>query len=579
MSFAQPESPKWIVAFTIVLALAAVLGGIVVWQPRVEDRTYRIGFENSPPIHFIGKDGRPTGLAVDLVSQAARRRGIRLQWLVVPESSEAALKAKKVDLWPMMTIRPERKELVYITEPYAEGEFCLIVRRGSPYNRLEDLRNTNITYDGTPLFVKMLRARVPTAQLSVIDSPKLSLEAVCGQRSDAAFVTEYTAIETLLAGVSCGGEGLRVIPVPELRGLLGVGATFEARPAADAIREEIGAMAADGALAGIVSRWRSFSGRNLEIADALLRAKRRERWLMAGICATILLLLLTLWQAAGIRRAQAAMREKHRELAAALASAREATELKSQFLANMSHEIRTPMNAILGMTALALDTEDREEEREYLKDVTSSAESLLALLNDILDLSKIEAGKLTFDRVDFDPAGAARGVCSLLEDEARRKGLELVCRVPAPLHGPILGDPTRLRQALVNLVSNAIKFTDKGHVDLHVAIEAESDRSVTLRFAVTDTGIGISEEAQQRIFESFAQADRSVASKYGGTGLGLSISKELIAKMGGELRVKSVLGEGSTFWFVLPFEKSRGMVGRAAEDRGAPDAISGFISQ
>jgi two-component system, sensor histidine kinase and response regulator len=354
---------------------------------------------------------------------------------------------------------------------------------------------------------------------------------------------------------------------------LGVGATFEARPAADAIREEIGAMAADGALARIVSRWRSFSGRNLEIADALLRAKRRERWLMAGIAVTILLLLLMLWQAVGIRRAHAAMRQKNRELAAALASAQEATELKSQFLANMSHEIRTPMNAILGMTALAMDTSDREERQEYLKDVTNSAESLLALLNDILDLSKIEAGKLTFDRVDFDPAAVARGVCSLLAEEARGKGLELGCRLPEPFPDSVRGDPARLRQALVNLVSNAIKFTEQGNVDLQVAVEAESDRSITLRFAVTDTGIGISEEAQRRIFESFAQADGSVASKYGGTGLGLSISKELIAKMGGELRVESAPGQGSTFWFVLPFEMPHGIGGSVAQDRSAPEIL------
>ena len=559
--------PKWIITLGLVLVLPVVLAWTALWRPRVEDRTYRIGFENSPPIHFIGKDGQATGLAVELVAEAARRRDIRLQWVVTRESSEVALKSKKVDLWPMLTIRPERKGVVYITEPYSEGEFCLIVRRSSAYSRLEDLHNATISYDGTPLFVKLLRARVPGAQLAVIESPKASLEAVCGQRSDAVFVTEYTAVETLLAGVSCGGEGLRVIPVPEMRGLLGVGATFEARPAADAIREEIGTMAADGTLARIVSRWRSFSGRKLEIADALLRAKRKENWLIAGICATILLVLVMLWQAVGIRRAHAAMREKNSELAAALASAREATELKSQFLANMSHEIRTPMNAILGMTALAMDTSDREEEQEYLKDVTSSAESLLSLLNDILDLSKIEAGKMTFDKVDFDPVDAARGVCSLLAEEARRKGLELACLLPKQFPNWVRGDPARLRQALVNLVSNAIKFTEKGHVELQVAVEAESDRSVTLRFAVTDTGIGISEEAQRRIFESFAQADGSVASKYGGTGLGLSISKELIARMGGELRVESARGRGSTFWFDLPFEKTHTTIATAPLER------------
>ena len=156
---------------------------------------------------------------------------------------------------------------------------------------------------------------------------------------------------------------------------------------------------------------------------------------------------------------------------------------------------------------------------------------------------------------------------------ARKKGVALRREVAPDIPAMLTGDPDRLRQVLINLVSNAIKFTAKGHVDLQMGVEAESDRCVTLRFAVIDTGIGISEEAQQRIFESFAQADGSVARKYGGTGLGLSISKELIARMGGDLRVKSVPGEGSTFWFVLPFERAQMMDGGGAHDRGAPEIL------
>jgi len=515
-------------------------------------RIYRIGFDNQPPQHFIGKDGKPTGLIVDLINEAARRRGIRLRWSLEPESSETALKTKRVDLWPIMTIRPERKKFVYITDPYREDTICLFVRSGSTFTRLQDLRNSRIAFDGEPLDVRLLHPHVPNAKLSIIQSPKERVEAVCQQRVEAAYFDEYTAITTLLDGVSCGKQGLRIIQAPELSGLLGVGATFESRAVADAIRAEIGRMAVDGTLDRIAWRWNSVLTRNLEIANELARAQTRERWLIVGISGVGLLLLYTLWQAGRIRRA--------------LAGAREATALKNQFLANVSHEIRTPMNAILGMSALAMDTSDREEQTEYLNDVLRAGESLLTLLNDILDFSKMEAGKLTLEELEFDPADVLHGVDALLAEEARRKGLDLACQVREPMPNRVRGDPARLRQALINLVGNAIKFTERGRVDLEAEIRADSHHVVRICFAVKDTGIGISKEAQQRIFESFVQADGSITRKYGGTGLGLSISRQLISRMGGELLVDSAPGRGSAFWFVLPFEKVHEVVAVSPEN-------------
>ena len=533
---------KSVITLGCLVVLAAAIGWFETRHPKLQQRIYRIGFDDDPPQHYMGKDGKLTGLVVELIDEAAKRRGIRLQWVPEPESSESALKAGKVDLWPVMTLRPERKGVVYITEPYRQDEICFIVRSGSSATRLEDLRKSTIAYDGEPLDARVLHLHLPNARLSLIESPKARLEAVCKQRVEAAYFDEYAALATLLDGIACGEQGLRVIQVPEMNGLLGVGATFEARPAADAIREAIGDMAADGTLDRIASRWRFFSSKNLEVANELARVQTRERWLLGGIFGSVFLLLTTWWQATRTRRA--------------LASAKEATALKNRFLANMSHEIRTPMNAILGMTALAMDTPDHEERAEYLKDVMSAGESLLSLLNDILDFSKIEAGKLTFEHVDFAPADVVRGVCALLVKGARDKGLDLVCHVGELSPGHVWGDPTRLRQALVNLVGNAIKFTKTGSVDLDAAVVSDSKHAVSVRFAVKDTGIGISKEAQRRIFESFAQADGSVARKYGGTGLGLSISRELISRMGGELRVESVPGRGSTFWFVLPFERA-----------------------
>jgi signal transduction histidine kinase len=534
---------KWVLSSSaVLLMLGAAFGLLKPRQPKLEARLYHIGFGNQPPQHFRGKDGKPTGLAVELINEAALRSRIHLQWSFEPESSEAALRQKKVDLWPVMTIRPERKGIVYITEPYREDAICLLVRSVSRFARLQDFNDATIAYDGEPINVRVLRPDVPNAKLSVIESPKARLEAVCQQRVDAAYFDESTAIAALLDGVSCGEQGLRFVHIPELTGRLGIGATFEARPAADALRKEIGRMAAEGTVARIASRWRSFSSGNLEVANELARAEAAQRWLIAGIAGSILLLIGTLWQAARTRQA--------------LASAREATALKNQFLANMSHEIRTPMNAILGMTELAIDTTDRLEQREYLDDVKCAAESLLTLLNDILDFSKIEAGKLTFERVEFDVNEVVRGVYGLFATEAENKGLHLGCRGPETLCQNVRGDPARLRQTLLNLVGNAIKFTETGRVELEAAVEEQSEAIVKIRFTVKDTGIGISDEVQKRIFDSFVQGDGSVTRKYGGTGLGLSISRELISIMGGELYVDSVPGRGSTFWFTLPFEKA-----------------------
>ena len=330
----------------------------------------------------------------------------------------------------------------------------------------------------------------------------------------------------------------------------GIGATLanpDARRAAAAIRAEISRLSREGAVSGAYFAWVNQSTNDTLVIDLLDEAKRYTLLLSAAALTLLIVAVVIAWQNRRIgvaKRAAEAARDR----------ANRATEMKSEFVATVSHEIRTPMNGILATCSLLSETPLNGEQAEYAHTIQNSANALLQLIGGVLDLSKIESGKLQIEPHPFDLEELFEGAFELLGGQAREKGIDLFLQFdPAPATC-FRGDSLRIRQIVLNLVGNAVKFTKTGHVLIGVRTRAADPGMAMLNVAVEDTGPGIAKEAVTRLFAKFVQAESSTSRKYGGTGLGLAISKRLVELMGGSIEAESTPGKGSRFCFELPLE-------------------------
>lgn len=524
------------------------------WQ----QREWTIGTDNARPYHFLDENGVAQGMAADVLNEAARRAGIRLNWVLRLEGPSKALRAGDVDLWPLLAVEKSVWPDLHFSKPYLRNSFTVLCRNDEFESREGLQRIRRVALIDYPLIRKLAREALPQADLVLRPSRDQALEAVCQNAADVAFLEVRLAQYLTLhrpngcRGVELHSHGLD-LPSKELA----IASTAQGATAAESLRTAIESMLEDGTMLRLMRRWNLYYSGEAEALFNEEQALRRGRLasLLAGILGAVVLALLVL-----VARIQEARRQ-----------AQEASAAKTQFLATMSHEIRTPLHGLLGMCQLLRQSRLEGEQREYVEMLEQSGQTLLELVNDLLDLARVERGKLDLAVAPYEPPKLFSAALRAWEAQARKKGLHLIAEGWEQLPATSFGDETRIRQVLANLLSNAVKFTSEGSVTLAVEMTGEGHHR-RAQVEVRDTGIGIAPQNLERVFEQFSQADRTISRRFGGTGLGLSIARKLVELMGGSMQVSSEIGKGSSFRFTLPMPESPVVETRSATRPAAPPA-------
>ncbi len=519
------NSIRFLIAVLLVLSTSCQV------QPR---KRLRFATNHSEPFNYWDPSGRPTGFAVEVLNRAASIAGYDIDWIRTEVSPEKTFAEGKADFWPFLTEYADRQKDLYLSEAWWRIGSILYFPKSISIHSLADLKDHSLAITSPQLrFLPKIKFPSSTS-IQLLEKPEEAFLEMCTGKADAVLL-DYRIAEGVLINrpAGCPPLELSALLLEEVSRTFSLGSRFGMERQTNQLRAAIDTMADSGEIIEIATRWKLLHRTDSAFILWLNRSRAQNEQLKFYFYALIALLVIVLIFAQRLFHAR-----KQSELSA---------RARSQFLANMSHEIRTPMNGILGMTELTLNSELTTEQRDNLSMARTSAKALLSILDDILDFSRIESGRLAIEAIPFSLAEVAKRSTQLLHLAAADKQIQMQLQIAEDLPKVLLGDPGRIQQVLINLLGNAVKFTEAGFVRLEIR-----PTPTGIHFEVQDSGIGIPSEKQNKIFEAFTQADASTTRRFGGTGLGLSISSQLVRMMGGQLTVHSAPGQGSLFAFTLP---------------------------